>query len=124
MEIMDNYSIDNVFHDFLFKDIPNILIISPSSHKSKQRNDENIDGTSFDLITSKFVGRNDNTNLRLLDTFDVVNQKLIENADLFPEKFFDLQGRIMTIALFNYKPYATWEEVVSHLLYFSTLKWK
>lgn len=81
--------------------MPNILIISPTSHQS------------YELITSKFVGRYDSTNPRILDTFDIANEKFKENADLFPNKFSNLQGRIMKIALFNYMPYAVWEEVVS-----------
>lgn len=72
----------------------------------------NSEGTSFDLITSQFVGRYNNTDPRLLDTFDGAAGKFSENSDLFPDKFSKLQGRTMRIALFNYNPYAIWQEVV------------
>lgn len=34
------------------------------------------------------------------------------DAILFPNKFTNLEGRIMRVALFNYKPYTIWVEVV------------
>lgn len=102
---------------FSTEDIPNILIISPSFRKNDNKNQVNIDGTLFDLITSQFVGRYNNTDPRLLDRYDISNGKFTGNLDLFPEKFSNLQGRIMRIALFNYMPYAIWEEVVR-------LEWK
>lgn len=103
---------ENIFllNNLLLKDIPNLLIISPSSRGSESR--KHNDGTSFDLITSQFVSQENSADPRLLDTFEVTNEKFIENADLFPQKFADLQGRIMKISLFNYMPYAVWEEVV------------
>lgn len=97
----------------IFKDIPNILIITPSARKSTNGRRINVEGTSFDLITSQFIGRYNNTDPRLLDTFDITSGKFVENVELFPEKFSNLQGRIMRIALFNYMPYAIWEEVVT-----------
>lgn len=56
--------------------------------------------------------RYNSTDPRVLDTFDVATEKFVENANLFPEKMSNLEGRIMRIALFNYKPYAIWQEVV------------
>lgn len=97
---------------FYFKDIPNILIISPSSTERVDSKREIIDGTSFDLITSTFVGQSDNTNTRILDTYTATTQKFTKNADLFPDKFSNLHKRIVRLALFNYKPYTIWEEVV------------
>ncbi len=85
-----------------FTDVPNILIIMP-----------NIDENSFDLITSQFVGRFNNTSPMLLDTFYGRNTTFKQNANLFPDKLSNLQQRVVRLALFNYKPYSVWEEVVS-----------
>lgn len=100
------------FSLFPAPDIPNILIISPSTRKNTNPNQINSDGTLFDLITSQFVGRYNNTDPRLLDAFDVTTGKFSKNTNLFPDKFSKLQGRTMRIALFNYNPYAIWQEVV------------
>lgn len=73
----------------------------------------NIDENSFDLITSQFVGRFNNTSPMLLDTFYGRNTTFKQNANLFPDKLSNLQQRVVRLALFNYKPYSVWEEVVS-----------
>ncbi|XP_037033035.1 glutamate receptor 1-like [Bradysia coprophila] len=90
-------------HTSIF-DVPNILIIMP-----------NIDENSFDLITSQFVGRFNNTSPMLLDTFYGRNTTFKQNANLFPDKLSNLQQRVVRLALFNYKPYSVWEEVPSGL---------
>lgn len=75
-----------------------------------------IDGTSYDLITSKFVGRYDNTAPRLLSTFNVVDGTFDQNADLFPDKTAsNLEERVVRFAIFNYKPYGYWKEVVRNI---------
>lgn len=66
----------------------------------------------FDLITSQFVTQRNSIEDVHLDTFDASNGSFVENADLFPNKFSDLEGRIIRVALFNYKPYTIWMEVV------------
>lgn len=106
---------------FCSKDIPNILIISPSSSEDASPNSEIIDGTSFDLISSQFYGRYNNSNPRLLDTFNVEKGIFVENVNLFADKLSNLQGRQMRVALFNYKPYTIWEKVV-RLDYFNRRK--
>lgn len=116
-------------------DIPNILIIVERNCRG-----------CYDLITSRFVGRNvtASTDPVRLDTFnglspygnasandsiDDSNNSSIttavvhvvtattgrfrQNASLFPDKFTDLKGRIVRMAMFNYKPYTVWEKVVS-----------
>lgn len=85
-------------------DIPNILIIAPSTR-------QNTDDT-FDLITSRFVTRYDVNDSLYLDTFNGANGEFASDAILFPNKFNNLEGRIMRVALFNYKPYTIWYEVV------------
>lgn len=67
----------------------------------------------FDLITTKFVSRFNSTDAVLLDTFYGENGTFQQNANLFPDKINNLDGRIVRLALFNYKPYAVWKEVVS-----------
>lgn len=89
-------------------DIPNILIISPST---RQENDD-----TFDLITSRFVTRNNGNDSLYLDTFYGVDGEFASDAILFPNKFTDLDGRIMRLALFNYKPYTIWDEVVRMMI--------
>lgn len=56
--------------------------------------------------------RNNGNNPLYLDTFDGVNGEFAGDAILFPNKFDNLNGRIMRVALFNYKPYTIWDEVV------------
>lgn len=73
------------------------------------------DEHSFDLITSQFVGRFNNTSPILLDTFYGRNTTFKQNANLFPDKLSNLKQRVVRLALFNYIPYTVWEEVVSAL---------
>lgn len=74
------------------QDIPN---------KSNHDNQIQIQDTSFDLKTSQFVGYN-NTDRRFLDTFDVASGTFAQNANIYPDTFSNLQGRIMRIAILNY----------------------
>lgn len=102
-----------------FTDVPNILIIT-ASQASVAKGDSvpeplTNEGNSFDLITSQFVGRFNNTSPLLLDTFYGQNATFKQNANLFPDKLSNLEQRIVRLALFNYKPYTVWEEVVSAL---------
>lgn len=85
------------------KDLPNILIVVPS--------DDPVG--SFDLITSQYVGRFNNSAARYLDSFDATKATFVHNANLFPDKLANLQGLSIRLALFNYIPYAVWELVVS-----------
>lgn len=89
----------------LSTDIPNCLVITSSEL-------ENTCFNTFDLTTSKFVGRFDNTKPLLLDTYNGRNSSFIENSNLFPNKMTNLHQRVVRMALFNYKPYAIWVEVV------------
>lgn len=91
-------------------DIPNILIITPSTREDNGSNHDNDD--TFDLVTSRFVTRNNGNESLRLDTFYGATGKFASDALLFPNKFNDLEGRIMRVALFNYKPYSMWNEVV------------
>lgn len=74
----------------------------------RQNGSENL----YDLITSRFVTQNNHSDPRFLDTFDGSTEKFMENANLFPDKFSDLEGRVVRLALFNYKPYTIWEQTV------------
>lgn len=89
-------------------DIPNILIISPSTSQDNK--------DTFDLITSRFVTRDNGNESLYLDTFYGANGKFANGATLFPNKFTNLNGRIMRVALFNYKPYTIWDEVVRMMI--------
>lgn len=88
---------------FSSQDIPNLLIITDAAEKNE----------SYDLITNTFSGRW-NTNLPVhLDIFDGQLGQFVKNVNLFPDKTTNLNERILRIAMFGYKPYAFWEEVVS-----------
>lgn len=82
----------------------------------------------FDLTTSRFVTQRNSIDSRHLDTFNVLNGSFVENADLFPNKFSNLEERIIRVALFNYKPYSIWMEVVmlaiSELSFYTQIKSK
>lgn len=84
------------------KDLPNILIVVPSDDRPG----------SFDLITSQYVGRFNNSAAQYLDSFDASKGTFIHNASLFPDKLANLQGLSIRVALFNYIPYAVWKLVV------------
>ena len=106
---------------FFFLDVPNILIIKPvivnedetEATASATDNDGQHTTSLYDLITHQFVGRFNNTSPILLDTFYGRNTTFKQNANLFPDKLSNLEQRIVRLALFNYKPYTVWEEVVS-----------
>lgn len=85
------------------KDLPNILIVVPSNDSAGY----------FDLITSQYVGRFNNSAARYLDSFDATKGIFVNNASLFPDKLANLQGLSIRVALFNYIPYAVWKLVVS-----------
>ncbi|KAG4072849.1 hypothetical protein HA402_002592 [Bradysia odoriphaga] len=91
------------------QDIPNILIISPSVRKNETAGD--FEGRFYDLITSTFVSRYNSQDRRLLDTFDTLNERFVDNANLFPEKFSDLEGRPVRLAMLSYNPNSLWEKV-------------
>lgn len=84
------------------------MIISPPT---SQTSDD-----TFDLITSRFVTRNNGNDSLYLDTFYGANEQFSSEATLFPNKFTDLDGRILRLALFNYKPYTIWDEVVRMMI--------
>lgn len=104
---MKNYLFQlwNLIWFFIYDiDIPNILIIAPSTRRDTD--------DTFDLITSRFATRYNANDSLYLDTFDGANGEFASDAILFPNKFSNLEGRIMRVALFNYKPYTIWYEVV------------
>lgn len=106
LEILFYFSIYDI-------DIPNILIIAPSTQ-------QNTDDT-FDLITSRFVTRNNANDSLFLNKFDGANGEFASDANLFPNKYANLEGRIMRVALFNYKPYTIWYEVVRTMIRIAAL---
>lgn len=95
--------IQSILSHPVVKDLPNILIVVPSNDPPG----------SFDLITSQYVGRFNNSAARYLDSFDVTKSIFVHNANLFPDKLANLQGLSIRLALFNYIPYAVWKLVVS-----------
>ena len=40
-------------------------------------------------------------------------ENTLRNVNLYPTKLRDLQGRDVTLAIFNYLPYTLWMDVVS-----------
>lgn len=86
-------------------EIPNILIIAVSSLTTKK-------SKKYDLITHQFTTRYNQTNVIYLDTFDCESKIFSMNANLFPYKLKNLNGREIRLALFNYKPYTLYKKVV------------
>ncbi|XP_030387929.1 uncharacterized protein LOC115634384, partial [Scaptodrosophila lebanonensis] len=79
-----------------FQDQPSILFV--------ERNQ--INGSTFELKTNKYVGaRKDQAQLLLLDRYDALQQRFEYDSNLFPDKLRDLEGRTLTIACFDYRPY-------------------
>lgn len=82
-----------------FLDVPDIIIITP------RINDDEI----MDLISSKFVGRYNNSDPILIDSFNCSTQTFLNgNYNLFPNKLLNLEGRIVKLTLMNYAPYTIW----------------
>lgn len=100
-------------------DVPNVLLIAAGQVEP--------DDILYDLHTSRFVGRNASaaTEPVWLDTFQWQRPNsshssrqtaaFQRNVHLFPDKLHNLEGRVVRMALFNYKPYTVWVEVVSGL---------
>lgn len=99
------YRLTIFFSFLLHKDIENFLVIALSPSKS-----------SYDLITNKFNGRFDSSQIILLDTFNQNVENFSQMVNLYPKKMTNLMEREIRIAAFNYKPYAILTQVVSFLL--------
>lgn len=80
-------------------DVPDIIVVTP------REDDDDV----FDLITSQFVGRYNNTAPILLDTYDRSTQTFVGGKqNLYPNKLINMQGRPLKLGLMNYKPYTIW----------------
>ncbi|CAH2236110.1 jg15106 [Pararge aegeria aegeria] len=77
--------------------IPNVLLIVLTEEES--------DCKSYDLITHKFVGPVDNKKPILLDRWNSCRNAFENNVNLFPHDMSNLQGKIVKVAAFTYKPY-------------------
>lgn len=95
--------------------MPNILLIAAGQTDH--------DDIHYTLHTSRFVGRNASAAAERvwLDTFQWQRTEsnsrrtaaFRRNVHLFPDKLHNLEGRLVRLAMFNYKPYSVWVEVVS-----------
>lgn len=64
------------------------------------------DCRSFDLITHKFVGVEEDSHIPVyIDRWDSCTQEFENNANLFPHDMTNLWGKTLKIACFTYKPY-------------------
>lgn len=70
----------------------------------------------FELYTTNFVGNENTESLYLLAFVEIDDdfKQILSNVNLFPEKLSNMQGKDVTLALFNYLPYVLWREVVSN----------
>lgn len=83
-------------------DIPDIAIISSTGQRM------------FDIMITKFVGRNKSSTPIRLETYNGINQTfLIGDVNLFPNKLLNLEGRPLTLTLIDFPPYAVWRKTVS-----------
>ncbi|XP_029730991.2 uncharacterized protein LOC109400810 [Aedes albopictus] len=81
-------------------DIPKLLILSPSGGSG-----------AVDLWTNQFSGAGGHRKLLYLDTYSFADGSFQYDADLFPDKIADLEGRFIRLAMLDYEPYTTWTEV-------------
>lgn len=88
-------------------DLPNILFIEYDASSSK-----------ILFATTKFGGRNsESATIEKIYEIGLEKVEMIEpslkDVNLFPVKTKNLQGREITLAIFNYMPYTLWAETVS-----------
>lgn len=68
----------------------------------------------YDIITTKFIGRHNNSESIRLETYNGVNQTFrYGNVDLFPNKLMNLEGRPLTLSMIELPPYSVWRKTVS-----------
>lgn len=77
--------------------IANVLLIVPTKKES--------DCESYDLITHKFVESSNNEDPMVLDKWNSCTNTFETDANLFPHDLSNLQGKIVKVAAFTYKPY-------------------
>lgn len=83
--------------------VPDVLLVMPENMS------EIIDGLceiNFSLHTNKYVGLDGNDDVIKLDTWFSKNESFLFDGNLYPDKISDMQGRVLKMATFNYKPYA------------------
>ncbi|XP_046960589.1 uncharacterized protein LOC124530459 [Vanessa cardui] len=98
--IASNNSDKNLINILSMKEVSfvaNILLIVPS--------DSNSGCDTYDLITHKFVGPDDNNKPVCLDKWNSCTSKFEKNANLFPHNMSNLYGKIVKVAGFTYTPY-------------------
>lgn len=67
----------------------------------------------YDIITTKFVGRHNQTEAIVLDRFyDVGNRFEKGNVNLFANKILNLDGRLLKLGIMNYIPFGIWKNTV------------
>lgn len=87
--------------------MPNILFIEYS---------EKVE--TFQLSTTKFVGSNHESSTLIALAELHLNENPAEkfsNVDLYPDKVYNMEGREVVLAIFNYMPYVLWKEAVSEI---------
>ncbi|XP_023938077.2 glutamate receptor ionotropic, delta-2 [Bicyclus anynana] len=77
--------------------ITNVLLVVPTKKTLKCE--------SYELITHKFVGIDNNKEPMLLDRWDSCTNSFENNVNLFPHDLSNLQGKTVKVAGFTYKPY-------------------
>lgn len=88
--------------------ITDILLVLPACNSLPNENN----CTKYDLGTHRFLGPSGNNDLIILDSWDGSdgdNGTFENNANLFPDKISNLQGRELNVATFSYKPYSILE---------------
>lgn len=85
--------------------LPDLLLVLPACDSLP--NESNC--TKYDLGTHKFVGVSGNNDLVILDSWNGDDNTFEKNANLFPDKISNMQGRKLNVATFTYKPYSILE---------------
>ncbi|XP_039963337.1 uncharacterized protein LOC120776613 [Bactrocera tryoni] len=85
------------FDDFLFIDQPNVLIVEAECGNC----------STFALKTNKFIGplAEHPEQLYVLDRYNGVEGKFELGVDLYMDKVQNLQGREVTVGIFDYRPF-------------------
>ncbi|XP_077285106.1 putative glutamate receptor [Arctopsyche grandis] len=78
--------------------VPDILLVLPAC--------DAVNCSDYDLATHKYVGTHGNGELVILDRWRSNNKTFARNTYLFPDKLTNMQGRVLKVATFSYKPYS------------------
>lgn len=75
----------------------------------------------YQFLTHKYVGKENNSEIIVLDKWFSKNESFLNGRNLYPDKINNLQGRPIRLATFTYLPY-TYVGTVFYIAYICFLK--